>query len=317
MELVYLWVEGYKNIKNQGFNFSSKFNCKYDYKNNELTINKNDDYIENFFGKNINITAIVGKNGSGKSNILEAFIYLYLGNLYNEQDKVIFSIYFHNGKYYLSHNCDKLWKINSNTIPLENEKTFLMYYNYSLDAIVFEYDKIDKEIIDNSNFHRIRKDNHNSLIMQPEKSQICINNKYINEQSMKYILKFLILDDIRFSNIKEFFIPNNFKLSFEYKTIQLDEDIFDNKAQKVIKDRINIFYRPDGFVNEFNRDELMELNILYIITQTLKKLREAKDDFNIELKEDFEKKFLHKDEYIIHNIYTNNINTLIDYIKDN
>ena len=29
MELVYLWVEKYKNIKNQGFNFSRRFMCKY------------------------------------------------------------------------------------------------------------------------------------------------------------------------------------------------------------------------------------------------------------------------------------------------
>jgi predicted ATPase len=71
MELVYLWVEEYKNIHKQGFNFSPKFHCEYD--GETLTIDENDDYIENFFGKNINVTAIVGKNGSGKSSILRAF----------------------------------------------------------------------------------------------------------------------------------------------------------------------------------------------------------------------------------------------------
>ena len=30
MELIYLYIEDYKNIKNQGFNFSSKFTSKYD-----------------------------------------------------------------------------------------------------------------------------------------------------------------------------------------------------------------------------------------------------------------------------------------------
>jgi len=30
MELVYLWVEEYKNIHRQGFNFSPKFNYHYD-----------------------------------------------------------------------------------------------------------------------------------------------------------------------------------------------------------------------------------------------------------------------------------------------
>jgi len=73
MELVYLWVESYKNIKNQGFNFSPRFECEY--KDDNLTI-KPKDHIENFFGDNINITAIVGENGSGKSNILNL---LYAG----------------------------------------------------------------------------------------------------------------------------------------------------------------------------------------------------------------------------------------------
>ena len=71
MELVYLWVEDYKNIKKQGFNFSPRFECDYNDETKELTINENDDYIENFFGENINVTAIVGKNGSGKSSVLK------------------------------------------------------------------------------------------------------------------------------------------------------------------------------------------------------------------------------------------------------
>jgi predicted ATP-dependent endonuclease of OLD family len=72
LELVYLWIEDYKNIKKQGFNFSPRFHCEYDGK--ELTIKENDDYIENFFGDNINVTAIVGKNGSGKSSVLDVFM---------------------------------------------------------------------------------------------------------------------------------------------------------------------------------------------------------------------------------------------------
>ena len=53
MELVYLWVEEYKNIKNQGFNFSPRFECEF--KDGNLTICdkkrkecKNNDYLENF-----------------------------------------------------------------------------------------------------------------------------------------------------------------------------------------------------------------------------------------------------------------------------
>ena len=79
MELVYLWVDNYKNIRNQGFNFSPRFECeftpKYDVNGklevtSELKITPKE-HIENFFGKNINITSIVGENGSGKTSILE------------------------------------------------------------------------------------------------------------------------------------------------------------------------------------------------------------------------------------------------------
>jgi len=73
MELVYLWVEDYKNIQKQGFNFSP-----YDDETKELTIDENDDYIENFFGDNINVTAIVGKNGSGKSSVLRELTWQHI-----------------------------------------------------------------------------------------------------------------------------------------------------------------------------------------------------------------------------------------------
>ena len=91
MELVYLWVEDYKNIHRQGFNFSPRFNCSYDDVKNELTIDKNKNYIPDFFGENINVTAIVGKNGSGKSSVFEVLTYLYWqGLIKNEKDKTFF-----------------------------------------------------------------------------------------------------------------------------------------------------------------------------------------------------------------------------------
>jgi len=107
MELVYLWVENYKNIQKQGFNFSPRFECKFHDKYDEngeleanckLIIDENDDYIENFFGDNINVTAIVGKNGSGKSSVLEVFEKLISSHKIYMKKKYLL-IYYLNGEH--------------------------------------------------------------------------------------------------------------------------------------------------------------------------------------------------------------------------
>lgn len=76
MVLLYCWLSDYRNIKKQGFNFSSEFRFEFS-KNSEndytLIVDRNPDFIEGFFGyPNISeVTAIVGENGSGKSNVLD------------------------------------------------------------------------------------------------------------------------------------------------------------------------------------------------------------------------------------------------------
>ncbi len=102
MELVYLWVEDYKNIHYQGFNFNPRFEFEYIQDKKELVLNKeNKDYVS-IFPLNINVTAIVGENGSGKSSVfevlskiltlnsgLEEFNYFYVLN--NGSDNICYS----------------------------------------------------------------------------------------------------------------------------------------------------------------------------------------------------------------------------------
>lgn len=88
MELLYLWIEDYKNIKQQGFNFSPLYDFHFEPdkpdengkivggtltdKITEEDRKKKRDFYKDFFGKGIsNVTAIVGENGAGKSNLLE------------------------------------------------------------------------------------------------------------------------------------------------------------------------------------------------------------------------------------------------------
>lgn len=72
MELLYIWIEDYKNIKKQGFNFSPKYRFEYDSDKSELKMDERENAIDNFFGDGVsNVTAIVGENGAGKTTLLQ------------------------------------------------------------------------------------------------------------------------------------------------------------------------------------------------------------------------------------------------------
>ena len=141
LELVYLWVEDYKNIHKQGFNFSPRFDCKFhdEYaENGNLKDNcklvicdkkkkecKDNDYIENFFGDNINVTAIVGKNGSGKSSIFEL-----LASINFEIDKLKRSYF------YIVEDDDNLKVYSKDIDNINTNKTIEKYFslNYKLQS---------------------------------------------------------------------------------------------------------------------------------------------------------------------------------------
>lgn len=72
MELIYLYIGDIgRQIKNQGFNFSNKYDVSYEAETKELTIKKKQNPIPKIYGDHIvNITALVGQNGVGKSTVL-------------------------------------------------------------------------------------------------------------------------------------------------------------------------------------------------------------------------------------------------------
>lgn len=79
MELVYLCVMDNLNelIKIEEFHFSDEFICKYE--SNKLVIKRNTTYFPGFFKEKsddpiVNITAIIGGNGSGKTSLIETIV---------------------------------------------------------------------------------------------------------------------------------------------------------------------------------------------------------------------------------------------------
>ncbi|PCD05709.1 hypothetical protein CMV16_22010 [Peribacillus simplex] len=78
MEICYYWIDRFSNVINeQGYDFGSQLTFIFDYEQNQLIIKENNLYVEGFFNfdndKRItNVTAIVGRNGVGKSTFLQA-----------------------------------------------------------------------------------------------------------------------------------------------------------------------------------------------------------------------------------------------------
>ncbi|MFX4219256.1 AAA family ATPase [Aliarcobacter butzleri] len=121
MELVYLWVEEYKNIKNQGFNFSPRFECEFFPKYDKDGKLKDDceveiipkDYVS-IFPNNINITAIVGENGTGKTNLLKLILQ---NNIKPFSNKLFFIIFYEKMKGF------KLFTFNKQVLIKKNNLT--------------------------------------------------------------------------------------------------------------------------------------------------------------------------------------------------
>lgn len=108
MALIALVIKQYNEFfKNQIFNFSDDYKVDFNFETNELKIDKNPDYIENFYGEYIyNISPIVGINGTGKTTVLNIISdyspdkfeqdpdnqYFFLFELEKQEDKVRFKV---------------------------------------------------------------------------------------------------------------------------------------------------------------------------------------------------------------------------------
>ena len=252
MELVYLWVEKYKNIKKQGFNFLPRFECKYedgklticDKKDKKCKDKKecqnfcNESYMDNFFGNNINITAIVGKNGSGKSSILE-FILDRLASKDEVVPKKFIFLYLYNEKLYEYNNFDLSTKIEKDCYC---EDLIECYENTIALNINSEYKEFESRAT--------------SRIFNE-------NNKYEKNSSNITILENYIMNKEQVKKIKEkFFIPN--KIIISVKTIGLEQLIlYDNRDFYSDEDWKEISLLIESLKNEVFVDYLKILQKIF------------------------------------------------------
>jgi predicted ATP-binding protein involved in virulence len=295
MELVYLWVEDYKNIHKQGFNFSPKFNCHYDEDTNELTIDENDDYIENFFGDNINVTAIVGKNGSGKSSVLEAIQILMvipkINDVYDFDKYKMVGIFFNkNDEKMYQKNINLDYEIKLKTLQYSkiirkdniDQYPYTIYYNYGLDNINQYFD--NPHVNFNKLYHR--HDGYSTpVLLLPYKKDNKIDIDLINYLANQNMYDFLVKDNIEVEHIKNFFKPVKFQLLQKLEKLILKDNNMKSDFENILADILSkqkfftkektILSRILSFIKDkekllSTRDILIELTWLYILKKTFK-----------------------------------------------
>ena len=304
MELVYLWVEEYKNIKKQGFNFSPRFECEYDEERNELTVDEKKEYVS-IFPENINVTAIVGENGSGKSNIFESLIsnLMYFGDIPTDEPYKVLTFFYDNSEkkvYYKELNFHLNFLNNENilnnlealtTSKYQIEKQFLpftLHYDYSLDWINNNENNLDFDSL----YHK-NDDYETPILLQPDKFERKVSLANIDYIATRDILNFTIQNNIKFDFIEEFFVPVSCKLIYNMYDI--------SKKNKVIYKRLEEQHSSRWRIEHFKNEAYC-----YILRKTIDKGQ--KNNYKFIKKSEFKNK-LQEDKL------NKNFDDLIDFIK--
>jgi len=105
MEIVFVWLNNFRNLKNLQFNLGSDFIYQLDYieDSRQCSISRslNKNYVKELFKPFLNISAIVGENASGKSSILEALRQI----IEKERDYIEYLMLFRDNTGKLFYNC--------------------------------------------------------------------------------------------------------------------------------------------------------------------------------------------------------------------
>ena len=130
MKLIALVIKQYNKLfEEQIINFSDEYKVDFNFETNELKIDKNPDYIENFYGDSIyNISPIVGINGTGKTTILN-LIGTYSPKNYKPGPDNQYFFLFEIGK-----QEDKVrFKVSSNSLFVDTDGNQNRSFNYILE----------------------------------------------------------------------------------------------------------------------------------------------------------------------------------------
>lgn len=203
MELLYLWIEDYKNIYRQGFNFSPLYDFEFiptkeengkviegTLKDNITEKETKEKFYKDFFnvknekddkeiqkGTITNVTAIVGENGAGKSSVLE-FLSINSTNEYS-----YIQIVKKNKKVKIINNKVKVESLFSSVLPS---------IEYSI--LKYEYFTTPSDINRNNSFNWIQMSVNQ--LYEINDTKLLQDNRRLNSEKVFVQTNFLIQNNI-------------------------------------------------------------------------------------------------------------------------
>ncbi|HAT3510207.1 TPA: AAA family ATPase, partial [Aeromonas hydrophila] len=160
MELIYLFIDNYKVIKNKEISLSSQFNVKNE--NLSFFVSKSS-IPDDFFSENIDVVSFFGTNGSGKSTTIEFILSLYEDSL--PESASFIAIFEELGEiFYISEGLGNVKVFSKNTEPvgifksdLEVENFSAVYFSHALEPLAVKPTFTNLNIINCSNTHLLSR----------------------------------------------------------------------------------------------------------------------------------------------------------------
>ncbi len=282
--LQYIWVEKYRCFENMEFNLSAKYNFHYDKNNCELTFeDHSEDYVENFFGENIDLAAVIGNNGAGKTTLIKMICenipegcggiqtncivvvqvdntlicYYYLNSRKEDALKEL-SVRSYTDTNILRINLAEQKTHNGNTVYKENRNSKATYYpQLFLHGRLYGVD--NKRI--NTNVRFIR------LTQTLDHSDYCEELYGVTDLSTSRILWKQHDDTLReFQNSEELGLPKDGTIAYFHYNFDKQIDFFCNYMKK---------RNPDCII-PFKQPECVEVSIDTDVSKALIELKEDK-----------------------------------------
>lgn len=302
IQIEYLWIDKWRNIEFQGFNFSADYVYNYDSFHNKLSRKAIDFKTDNFFKvaldqNNIkNFTAIVGQNGTGKTNIIRRLAEVIV-EYPNSPEQPYFLIYRIDNEYYYQSrrieitNLDKL-NIQKITSPgdfgISNHE--LIYFTPIFDPTT-DFDPLDN--IDKKIFHNISTSRliHEGSNMEANKNSDTFASK---SPSHKHAEISRTIDIVFNSDLKvPFPLPDKLVIR-PLEIIPKDNDILNGTFKKFAE--INFSYRPEHYPYK-ESDVIERLKVQFWKCITLSFLIDITGELDLFAKISFRKIIAFVEEY--------------------